>query len=77
MAPASTGSDNSSKIVVTKTAQAKRGIRSINIPITRKFLRVLMKFTAPNKDEIPARCKEKIAKSTDAPEWAMFLLSGG
>ncbi len=27
-----------------------------------------MKFIAPNKEEIPARCKLKIAKSTDPPE---------
>jgi len=27
-----------------------------------------MKFIAPNNDEIPAKCKLKIAKSTEAPE---------
>jgi hypothetical protein len=27
-----------------------------------------MKLIAPNKEEIPARCKLKIAKSTDPPE---------
>jgi len=26
-----------------------------------------MKFIAPSKDDIPAKCKEKIAKSTDPP----------
>jgi hypothetical protein len=29
---------------------------------------VVMKFIAPNIDEIPAKCKLKIAKSTLAPE---------
>lgn len=77
MAPANTGRDSKSKIVVTNTAQANRGMRSMNIPKTRKFLKVLIKFTAPNNEEIPAKCKEKIAKSTDAPECAMFLLKGG
>jgi hypothetical protein len=28
---------------------------------------VVMKFTAPKIEEIPARCKEKILKSTEAP----------
>jgi len=27
-----------------------------------------MKFIAPRIDEIPAKCKEKIAKSIDPPE---------
>jgi hypothetical protein len=27
-----------------------------------------MKLIAPNNDDIPARCKLKIAKSTDPPE---------
>lgn len=77
IAPANTGKDNNKRIVVTNTAQAKRGIRSKNIPITRKLLKVLIKLTAPKSEETPARCREKIAKSTDAPECAMFLLRGG
>lgn len=36
-----------------------------------------MKFTAPRIELTPARCKEKIAKSTDPPEWAIFLDKGG
>jgi hypothetical protein len=28
---------------------------------------VVIKLIAPKIDEIPAKCKEKIAKSTDAP----------
>lgn len=36
-----------------------------------------MKFTAPKIDLTPAKCKEKIAKSTEAPEWAIFPDSGG
>jgi len=28
---------------------------------------VVIKFTAPKIEEIPARCKEKILKSTEAP----------
>jgi hypothetical protein len=29
---------------------------------------VVIKFMAPNKDEIPAKCKLKIARSTEPPE---------
>jgi len=32
-----------------------------------------MKFIAPSKDDIPAKCKEKIAKSTD-PHYELVLL---
>lgn len=28
-------------------------------------------------EDTPARCREKIAQSTDGPEWAMLLLRGG
>ena len=36
-----------------------------------------MKFTAPNSEDTPAKCKEKIAKSTEAPACATALLKGG
>ena len=36
-----------------------------------------MKFTAPRIHDTPAKCREKIAKSTDAPAWAIPLASGG
>lgn len=36
-----------------------------------------MKFTAPKIDEAPAKCREKIAMSTDGPACARFLDSGG
>jgi len=32
---------------------------------------------APNNDEIPAKCREKIIKSTDIPECPIKLLKGG
>jgi hypothetical protein len=32
---------------------------------------VEMKFTAPEFDDTPARCREKIARYTDAPAWAI------
>lgn len=36
-----------------------------------------MKLIAPRIEETPAKCKEKIARSTEGPAWAMFLERGG
>lgn len=77
IAPANTGRDSKSNTAVIRTAHPNNGIRSIDIPKIRKFLRVLIKFTAPRIDDTPAKWREKIAKSTEDPEWAKFLLKGG
>ena len=67
IAPANTGRERSSKIAVIKTAQGNKGIRSISIPSVRKLRIVVIKFTAPSKEETPAKCRLKIVKSTEAP----------
>jgi hypothetical protein len=36
-----------------------------------------MKFTDPKIEETPAKCKEKIARSTEAPLWAIAEERGG
>jgi hypothetical protein len=36
-----------------------------------------MKLIAPRIEEAPAIWREKIAISTDAPAWEMFLARGG
>jgi len=36
-----------------------------------------MKLTAPIIEEAPAKCKLKIAKSTEGPGWAEILAKGG
>lgn len=77
MAPAKTGSLSRSKIAVKKTAQTKSGMRSIVIPVARILITVVIKLTAPRIDDTPARCKEKIPRSTEAPAWAMPAESGG
>jgi len=38
---------------------------------------VVMKLIAPKIEEIPARCRLKIVKSTEAPEWDTLLDRGG
>jgi len=52
---------------VITTDQTNKGIRSKVIPSDRILITVVIKFTAPKIEEIPAKCKEKIAKSTEAP----------
>lgn len=77
IAPAKTGSDNRSKRAVITTDQTNKGIRSRVIPEDRILITVVIKFTAPKIEEIPAKCKEKIAKSTEAPPWAIPADKGG
>lgn len=38
---------------------------------------VVIKLMAPRIDETPAKCKEKMVRSTDAPAWAKLPASGG
>ncbi len=55
MAPANTGKDNNNKIAVNKTDHTNKGIRSIVIPGALIFIMVVMKFIAPNIEDIPAK----------------------
>lgn len=55
IAPAKTGKDSKSRMAVIRTDQANKGIQSRTIPNTRRFPNVLIKFTAPNKEEMPAK----------------------
>lgn len=41
------------------------------------LITVEIKFTAPRIEDAPARCNEKIARSTDGPACAIFLARGG
>ena len=64
-------------MAVKNTDQTNRGIRSIVIPVARMLITVVIKLTAPRMEDTPARCKEKIPRSTEAPAWAMPADSGG
>lgn len=77
IAPANTGRDSNRSRTVSTTAQANSGTRSSRIPFHRMFITVVIKFTAPIIEEIPAKCREKIARSTDGPACARFLARGG
>lgn len=41
------------------------------------FKIVVIKLIDPRIDDVPAKCKAKIAKSTDPPEWNSIDDSGG
>lgn len=77
IAPARTGRLNSKSTAVITTDHTNKGTRSSRRPLDRILMTVVMKFNAPIMDDTPARCSEKIAKSTDGPAWAMFLDRGG
>jgi len=68
IAPASTGKDNKSKNAVNNTDQANKGMRNKVIPGRRMLKIVVIKLIEPNREETPAKCKLKIAKSTEGPE---------
>src|SRR6185437_6085836 len=67
IAPASTGSDSSSRKAVTSTAQTNSGILCSVMPGARMLKMVVMKLMAPRIDDAPARCSAKMAKSTEGP----------
>jgi len=68
IAAANTGKDNKRSIAVINTLQTKSGIIDIFKPGTLIFNIVTIKFMAPNIDDIPAKCKLNMAKSTAPPE---------
>jgi len=77
MAPAKTGKDRRSNTAVIKTDHTNSGIESRVREEERIFIMVVMKLIAPKIEEIPAKCRLKIAKSTEIPEWNMLSASGG
>jgi hypothetical protein len=64
IAPASTGRDSNNRIVVINTDQINKGILSIDVFLDRILITVVIKLIEPKIDEIPAKCKLKIAIST-------------
>ena len=55
MAPASTGSENTSRKAVTTRDQMNSGIRSESTALWRMFFTVVRKFREPRIEEAPAR----------------------
>jgi hypothetical protein len=77
IAPAKTGRDNNNKIAVMKIAQTNNGTLCKVIPGALILRTVVIKLIAPKIDEIPDKCKLKIARSTDPPECEFNDDNGG
>jgi len=76
MAPASTGSESKSRKPVKSTDQANKGMISKERPKPRMLAMVVIKLMEPRIDEMPAKCSEKIPKSTAEP-WCPKVERGG
>lgn len=64
---ASTGSDSSNRTAVIRTDHTNRGVWYWDMAGGFILIIVVMKLIAPKIEETPARCREKIVRSTDAP----------
>ncbi|MDG2555506.1 hypothetical protein P7M41_26285, partial [Vibrio parahaemolyticus] len=62
---------------VINTAHTNKGVWYWEMAGGFMLIMVVIKLIAPRIDEIPAKCNEKIVKSTDAPAWARFPARGG
>jgi hypothetical protein len=67
IAPANTGKDNNNNTAVINTDHTNNGILLKFIPGVRILIIVEIKLIAPKIEEIPAKCSEKIVRSTDGP----------
>ena len=76
MAPASTGSDSSSRKTVTSIDQTNSGMRCRVMPGARMLKMVVMKLIAPRIELAPARWTARIARSIAGPVWPV-VDSGG
>jgi hypothetical protein len=77
IAPARTGRDRRRSRAVIAIDHTNSGIRSGFMLLGFMLIVVVMKFTAPKMEDTPAKCKEKMARSTDAPACAIPLARGG
>lgn len=74
---ARTGRDRSRSTAVIRTAHTKRGVWYWETAGDFMLIMVVMKLIAPRMDDTPARCSEKMVKSTEAPAWARLPARGG
>lgn len=74
---ARTGSDRSSSTAVINTDHTNRGVWYCDRAGGFMLIMVVIKLMAPRIEETPAKCREKIVKSTDAPAWARLPARGG
>lgn len=74
---ARTGRDRRSRTAVIRTDHTNSGVWYCDRAGGFMLMIVVMKLIAPKIEDTPARCREKMAKSTEAPAWARFPARGG
>ena len=77
IASAKTCKANNNKNTVICTGQTNKGSLSIGIPGVLILNTVVIKFIAPRIEDAPAKCKQKIAISSDPPECVCIPAKGG
>lgn len=77
MPAAKTGRERSKRTAVIRTAQTNRGVWYWVAAGGFMLIIVVMKLIAPKIDETPAKWREKIVRSTEAPAWARLPARGG
>lgn len=77
MPAARTGRDSSSRTAVMRTDHTNRGVWYWDRAGGFMLMAVVMKLMAPRIDETPAKWREKMARSTEAPACARLPASGG
>lgn len=74
---AKTGRDSKSSTAVISTDHTNNGVWYCERAGGFMLIIVVIKLIAPRIEETPARCSEKMVKSTEAPAWARFPAKGG
>lgn len=77
MPAARTGRESRRSTAVIRTAHTNRGVWYWEMAGGFMLIIVVMKLIAPRMEEIPAKWREKMVRSTDAPAWAKFPARGG
>lgn len=74
---AKTGRERRSSTAVIKTAHTNKGVWYCEMAGGFILIMVVIKLMAPRIEDTPARWREKIVKSTEAPACAKFPARGG
>lgn len=77
MPAAKTGRESKRRMVVIRIDHTKRGVWYWEMAGGFMLIIVVIKLIDARMEETPAKCKEKIVKSTDAPACARFPANGG
>lgn len=74
---ASTGRESSNRTAVISTDHTNKGVWYCDMAGDFMLIAVVMKLIAPKIEDTPARWREKMVRSTEAPAWARFPANGG